>query len=177
MKRHAAIFAALVALGLLAGCGSSSSSSSNDNAASTTPPAASTPDTTASDSGGEAETIKTTSGKLGTFLADGEGKTLYLFLKDKQGSGASTCSDACAAAWPPVTTEGAPSASAGADKGMLGTIKRADGTTQVTYNGWPLYYYAGDKNPGDTTGQGLDDDGGEWYVLSAKGDKIEGDES
>lgn len=175
MRRLTAIaLPALAALALLAGCGSSSSSS-NDNAASTTPPATSTPDTTSSDSGGEAETIKTTSGKLGTYLVDGEGKTLYLFLKDKKGSGASTCSDACAAAWPPVTTDGAPSASAGAGTSMLGTIKRADGTTQVTYNGWPLYYYAGDKSAGDTTGQGLDDSGAKWYVLDAKGDKIDND--
>jgi predicted lipoprotein with Yx(FWY)xxD motif len=175
MKRYAPVLAALIALALLAGCGSSSKS--NSNAASTTPPAAtSTPDTTtAPASSDEAETIKTTKGELGTFLVDGEGKTVYLFEKDKKGSGASTCSGACASAWPPVTTSAAPKAAGGASMSMLGTIKRADGTMQVTYNGWPLYYYVSDTKPGQTTGEGNKGFGAPWYVLTAQGNKIDKD--
>jgi plastocyanin len=80
------------------------------------------------------------------------------------------CYDKCAQAWPPLLTAGAPKTGDGADAALLGTTARTDGTTQVTYNGWPLYYYVKDQKPGDVTGQ---DVGGVWYMLSSKGDKIE----
>jgi predicted lipoprotein with Yx(FWY)xxD motif len=176
MKKYGAVtVAALVALVLLAGCGSSSSSSSN-NAASTTPPTTSTPDTTSTPgttpaSSSQAEQIKATKGKLGTYLVDGEGKTVYLFEKDKPN--VSNCSGACAGAWPPVTTSGTPSAASGATMSMLGTIKRADGTMQVTYNGHPLYYFVKDTKAGDTHGQGVKGFGADWYVVTPKGGKID----
>ncbi len=106
--------------------------------------------------------------KLGSILTDAEGKTLYLFTKDSKG--ATTCYDQCAQNWPPLLTAGAPEAGDGADASLLGTTQRTDGTTQVTYNGMPLYYFIKDQKAGDTTGQ---DVGGVWYVLSAKGDKLE----
>jgi predicted lipoprotein with Yx(FWY)xxD motif len=109
---------------------------------------------------------------LGTILVDGSGRTLYLFEKDKGGK--SSCAGACAAAWPPLLTDDAATSSAGVKAGLLGTTRRPDGKTQVTYHGWPLYYYAKDKAPGDMTGQDLKDFGAPWYVVSAdKGNKLE----
>jgi predicted lipoprotein with Yx(FWY)xxD motif len=98
--------------------------------------------------------------KLGTILADSKGLTLYRYTKDTT-PGQSACSGACAKAWPPLTTAGAPTLAAGVP-GTLGTITRTDGTKQVTYNGVPLYRYAKDEDAGDTYGQGL---GGVWFVV------------
>jgi len=109
---------------------------------------------------------------LGKILVDSKGRTIYLFEKDT--GSMSTCFDACASAWPPVTVSGMPSAGAGVMQPMLGTTKRPDGTMQVTYSGHPLYLYQGDGNPGDTTGQNVDGFGAEWYVLSPAGNKVEG---
>lgn len=111
-------------------------------------------------------------GDLGPVLTDGEGRTLYLFEADK--SEKSTCNDACAAAWPPLTTSGEPKAGEKADAKLLGTTERADGDTQVTYNGHPLYYFQNDKKPGDTTGHDVEGFGAEWYALNVAGDKAEG---
>ncbi len=104
---------------------------------------------------------------LGSILVDGSGMTLYLFTMDTPSSGASTCEGACLAAWPPLLGE--PTAGAGADAALLGTITRQDQTTQATYNGWPLYYWELDTAPGQTTGQGVD---GEWWVVSPQGEAI-----
>jgi predicted lipoprotein with Yx(FWY)xxD motif len=109
---------------------------------------------------------------LGKILVDSQGRTVYLFEKDTGSK--STCSGACAAEWPPVTTTGKPSAGNGLTASMLGTTKRSDGTTQVTYNGHPLYRYAGDNKAGDANGQNLDFFGGEWYVLSPAGHEVHG---
>jgi predicted lipoprotein with Yx(FWY)xxD motif len=109
----------------------------------------------------------------GEFLTDQQGRTLYLFTPDEEAE-ASTCYDACAAAWPPVLTQMQPEAAHPNVKGgELGTVRRADGTMQVTYNGWPLYYYAHDAQPGAVTGQDVHSFGGEWYLLSPEGEKIE----
>jgi len=102
---------------------------------------------------------------LGTILVDGDGMTLYLFTNDSPG--VSTCEGACLAAWPPLL--GRPQAGAGADDSLLGSLTRTDGTPQVTYNGWPLYYWAQDAAPGDTNGQGVND---VWWVVSPEGDPI-----
>ena len=104
---------------------------------------------------------------LGSFLVDGKGMTLYLFTKDTPNT--TVCYDKCATAWPPLLTTGSPVAGEGVDASLLGTTDRTDGTVQVTYNGWPLYYYEKDKAPGDVVGQ---DVGGVWYVVSAAGDKV-----
>jgi uncharacterized surface protein with fasciclin (FAS1) repeats len=100
--------------------------------------------------------------KLGSFLVGPDGKTLYTYKKDT--AGVSTCTDKCAAAWPPLTvaTGVTPSAASGV-AGKLATITRADGTLQVTYNGLPLYYFAKDVAAGDTNGQAV---GTVWYVAA-----------
>jgi predicted lipoprotein with Yx(FWY)xxD motif len=109
---------------------------------------------------------------LGKVLVNGKGVTLYLFEKDKHGK--SACSGKCAAAWPPLLTKGKPTASGGASAAKLGTTRRSDGTTQVTYAGHPLYMFIMDKNkPGSTKGEGLDAFGAEWYVVGTNGKKIE----
>jgi predicted lipoprotein with Yx(FWY)xxD motif len=119
----------------------------------------------------DASTVSMRQTGLGRILVDGSGRTLYLFEKDR--GGRSACSGACASAWPPVTAGGTPRAGAGVSAELLGTTKRADGTSEVTYAGHPLYLYAGDHKAGDATGQGLDQFGAEWYVLRANGHKIE----
>lgn len=123
--------------------------------------------------GSSAATVKTRHGKLGTYLVDAKGRSLYLFEKDK--STKSTCYDACAKAWPPLLTTGKPKAAGKAKASLLGTSKRKDGTTMVTYKGHPLYYFIQDKRAGQTKGQGVDGFGAEWYVLAPSGHKIEDD--
>jgi predicted lipoprotein with Yx(FWY)xxD motif len=110
---------------------------------------------------------------LGKILVDGNGRSLYLFQGDKPNQ--SNCSGACATSWPPLTSAKAPAGAAGLQAAKLGTIAAAGGKRQVTYNGHPLYLYAGDQKAGDTTGQGLDQFGAEWYVLSPSGSKIDQD--
>jgi predicted lipoprotein with Yx(FWY)xxD motif len=117
-------------------------------------------------------TVKTRSNKLGKILVNGSAQTLYLFEKDKNGK--SACSGQCAKFWPPLLTKGKPVAGSGVKASLLGTTKRSDGTTQVTYNKHPLYRFLNDKNkPGNTKGEGVDAFGAEWYVLGANGKKIE----
>jgi predicted lipoprotein with Yx(FWY)xxD motif len=109
--------------------------------------------------------------RLGQILVDGKGRTLYLFVAD---SGArSTCnSSACVQYWPPVLTKGAPKAGADVKASLLGTTKRQDGTTEVTYAGHPLYYFISDTKAGDVSGQGINAFGGPWYVVSPSGMQI-----
>jgi predicted lipoprotein with Yx(FWY)xxD motif len=97
--------------------------------------------------------------------------TLYYFQKDQKGSGKSKCEGACAAAWPPLTTEGEPEAIKGVKAAMLGTIEREDGTTQVTYAGWPLYTFVEDKKPGEDNGTDSKAFGAAWYPLHSNGEK------
>ncbi|ADI15273.1 COG4315 family predicted lipoprotein [Truepera radiovictrix] len=104
---------------------------------------------------------------LGAHLVDGEGMTLYLFLNDSEG--VSTCEGECAANWPPLLTDGNVVAGEGVDPELLGTTERSDGSLQVTYNGWPLYFWVQDVAPGDATGQGVND---VWYVVSPEGEAI-----
>ncbi|WP_066942475.1 phosphatase PAP2 family protein [Microtetraspora fusca] len=115
-------------------------------------------------------TVAVRDSKLGKILVDGRGRTLYLFVADKGTT--STCYGGCATAWPPLTTTGKPQAGSGASPALLGTTARTDHTTQVTYNGHPLYYFVTDVKPGDTTGQDVDSFGAKWYVLDPKGNKI-----
>ncbi len=121
---------------------------------------------------GYGATLKSRHGKLGTFLVDSKGRTLYLFGKDKTSK--STCSGACATAWPPLLTSGRPSVSGAVRKSLLGTTKRADGKTQVTYNGHPLYRFSQDSKPGDTLGQGVSAFGAKWYAVAVSGKRLGG---
>jgi len=103
---------------------------------------------------------------LGTIVADGDGRTLYMYSKDTLNPSVSNCYDACATRWPVLFTNGTTTAKEGVDAKLIGMITRKDNTTQVTYNGWPLYYWQNDKNPGDTLGQAV---GGTWWVMTADG--------
>ncbi len=108
----------------------------------------------------QATTLMTSVTSLGTILVDSQGMTLYTFRNDKPG--VSNCEGACATLWPPLTVTGTPTASQGIN-GTLGTITRSDGSSQVTYNGLPLYTYSPDTSPGDTLGQGYKN---LWYVVT-----------
>ncbi len=110
------------------------------------------------------------SNKYGWYLTDSTGRTLYIFLADNRGE-SSDCYGECAEAWPPFT--GNPKAVASkVNEDMLGTIERRDGSMQVTYNGWPLYYYAEDQYSGEFTGQDIKDFGAEWYMIAPSGSYI-----
>jgi predicted lipoprotein with Yx(FWY)xxD motif len=121
---------------------------------------------------GGAATLKTRHGGKGTFLVDGKGRTLYLFQKDTTPK--SRCAGACATDWPPLLTTGRPKASGLARTSLVGTTKRADGTTQVTYHGHPVYRYIGDQKPGDTNGQGVSAFGARWYAVNPGGRRLGG---
>jgi len=95
---------------------------------------------------------------------------VYLWAKDS--GGMSSCSGACASAWPPVTSSSAVTASGGAKSSDLGTITRSDGTKQVTYDGHPLYYYVGDSGPGMSSGQGSDQFGAKWWLVAPTGSDV-----
>ncbi|HEY2603188.1 MAG TPA: hypothetical protein VGI67_16645 [Thermoleophilaceae bacterium] len=112
-------------------------------------------------------------GDLGKVLVNGHGQTLYLFEKDKHGK--SACNGKCAGAWPPVFTTGKPNAGSGVSASKLGTTKRKDGKMQVTYNGHPLYAFVEDTKAGQAKGEGSKAFGAEWYVVNAKGNKVDKD--
>jgi predicted lipoprotein with Yx(FWY)xxD motif len=95
---------------------------------------------------------------------------LYLFGGDR--NGLSRCSGACATAWPPYLSSQGPKAGMGVNPALLGTLRRPDGTIQVTYNGHPLYYYQGDMSAGSHHGQGMKAFGAQWYLVAANGSKI-----
>jgi predicted lipoprotein with Yx(FWY)xxD motif len=153
---------ALGALFALVGCGGTSSPSGNAHTASTSTPAPTK----------AAATLSVRSvAPLGQLLADGSGRTLYLFEADT--SNKSTCSGACAQGWPPFVTTGAPQLGAGVNQALVGTTTRSDGSLQVTYNGHPLYYFSGDTQAGNAKGENIHAFGADWYVVSPVGDKIE----
>ena len=107
---------------------------------------------------------------LGRILVDSKGITLYDFVKDNGTT--SACYGACAALWPPLIIKGKPVAGPGVRASLLGTTKRKDGKLEVTYGGHPLYYFVTDRKPGQTTGQGVNQFGGPWWVLSPAGKEI-----
>ena len=114
---------------------------------------------------------------LGEFIVDGEGMSLYLFEADEQGAMSSACSGECAGVWPPLLSEGEPQAGDPAvDASLISTFEREDGSRQVAYNGWPLYYYAPDEAPGDTLGHDIEGFGGAWYLVTPEGTQLEAEE-
>ncbi len=119
---------------------------------------------------GQSATIGVANESLGNVLVDARGRTLYLFQSDSGTK--STCSGACAIEWPPLRATGKPTAGSGAKPSLVATNARLDGTTQVTYNGHPVYVFSGDQQPGDTNGQGVNAFGGLWYALSPAGDAV-----
>jgi predicted lipoprotein with Yx(FWY)xxD motif len=163
LRRPLVALVALAAVGVLAaGCGGNGSGGMGGYGSSGTTPA----------SGGASSvaTVSATSTSLGTILVDGSGRTLYLFEKDQPNQ--SACAGACAATWPVDQSSGAPKAGSGVTASMLGTIKRSDNTTQVTYNKHPLYYFHGDSGAGQQNGQGVDAFGAKWFVVNPAGGAV-----
>jgi predicted lipoprotein with Yx(FWY)xxD motif len=155
--RKAALGAALAALAVvLAACGGGNDQGSGSTA------------TTAAAQQATEATVAVASTALGEVLVDGKGRTLYVFTRDKGDQ--SVCSGKCAAAWPALTVSGAATPGTGVQASLLSTAKQANGSTQVTYAGKPLYYFAGDKAPGDTKGQGLN---GVWFVVRGDGSLVQ----
>jgi predicted lipoprotein with Yx(FWY)xxD motif len=152
---------AVVSALVLAACGSSSGSKTSSTATATTRPS----------TAAAAPVVTTKKTSLGTFLVGPSGRTLYLFEADKGSK--SACNGACATAWPPLTATAKPKAGGGTNMSLLGTSKRTDGSTGVTYAGHPLYYFAGDSAPGQTNGEGSTNFGAEWYVVSTGGKPLE----
>lgn len=169
VKSRAGLGAAIVAAALtIAACGSSGSSSSATSPASSSAAATSS----AAASSGGAAMVSTAKGSAGSYLTGPNGHALYLWMADS--SGKSNCSSACAGAWPPLTTKGAPAAGHGVTAADLGTITRSDGAKQVTYKGHPLYYFSGDTSSGQTNGQGSNGFGAKWWLVSPSGSAITG---
>ncbi len=171
MRPNVLIVAALTATTLIASaCAPSVAPASAAPAAMATQPAA------AKSSGTQAPAeatpsgpamVNVSTGSMGPYLVSGNGMTLYLLTKDSPGT--STCTGGCLSIWFPLLTQGAPQVGSGVDASKLGTLTRADGSTQVTYNGWPLYNYSKDTKPGDTVGEGFKT---VWYIISPTGDAL-----
>lgn len=138
----------------LAGCGKPSGAPST--APTTTAPAS--------------VTLSTARGPVGVYLTDGGGRAVYLWDADREGS--STCYGDCATAWPPVTVTGNGVAGPGTQAGLIGSEQRTDGTRQLTYNGWPLYYFAADTRPGQLSGQADTGFGAVWWLLTPAGQPL-----
>ncbi len=151
-----AVVLAAIALGATA-C--MSGSSGNGSAGSSNPPPS-----------GGAVTLQTRTGPPGTYVTDSTGRSLYLFASDSATK--STCSGACATAWPPLTTNGKVSAGSGVTASDISMIKRSDGTQQVVYHGHPLYYFAGDGGAGQTNGQGSTAFGARWWLVQPSGQSL-----
>ena len=105
--------------------------------------------------------------RLGQYLTDAAGRTLYFYQGD--GKGTSNCYEYCAEKFPPVTTNGKPTAGDGVNAAGLGTLKRTTGETQVTYDGHPLYYFISDMQPGNTAGDSTRMAGGSWFAMAPNG--------
>lgn len=157
-RRSILVGSAAAALALLsvAGCGSSSKQSSR-------------PTRTKS---GQDATVGVAGTQLGSILVDSRGRTLYLFRRDTGTT--STCAGACAVDWPPLTVRGNPTTGTGANASIVSTSPRGDGASQVTYHSHPLYLFIGDRNPGDTNGQGVNAFGGLWFAVSPAGAQVSG---
>ncbi len=148
----------LIALVAVAGCGSSSTTSSSSMGGGST----------AGGEGGAMKSVNVSSdSKLGSILVESQGRTLYLFQKDKGGK--PSCYEGCAKIWPPATVSGAPKAGTGASASKLGTVKRSDGSTQITYAGHPLYTYTLDTAAGQVHGNGVNSFGGVWNAVQPSG--------
>src|SRR5262249_53340457 len=117
-----------------------------------------------------AAVVTTHSSPIGTYLTDAQGRTLYLFVADTGDT--STCTGGCAKAWPPLTTTGTPTGTGQVNAAWLGTTMRDDGSTQVTYAGHPLYYFAADSSAGAMMGQGSNGAGAKWWVVAPTGNSI-----
>jgi predicted lipoprotein with Yx(FWY)xxD motif len=116
-------------------------------------------------------TLSTQHSPQGLILATGSGATLYDFTPDTPTQSA-CLNDGCVFQWPPLIKNGAITLGRGVNRSLIGTLKRPDGSTQISYDGHPLYTYNNDVKPGMITGQAIDQDGGLWYVLNPEGKQI-----
>jgi predicted lipoprotein with Yx(FWY)xxD motif len=161
-----ATLATAATLTLVTACSSSTATPAAPPAAATT--ATSAPSTAASTAAGTSASsvaeLKTTTSSLGDIVTDGKGMVLYMYTKDTQGTQMSVCTGGCATAWPLALADATPKLTG--LTGAVTMIPTASGGKQLALNGWPLYYYAKDKAPGDVLGQGV---GSVWYVLDATG--------
>ena len=161
MRRTGILLASIALIGAACGTADQSVETATTQPTTTTTAAA----TTTSQPAPVDSLVTVADSTLGSILVDGDGNTLYLFTPDSQGE--SVCYDQCETAWPPLLDP--IEAGDGITASLLGTAPRTDGTEQITYNGWPLYYFANDTAPGDINGQGIND---VWYVLTPNGDAI-----
>ena len=172
-SRSARMLGALALLALTAAaCGGDDSDAASTTTAASPTTESSTTETTADGAGtalaGEA-LVDVAESALGQILTS-DGKTLYTFMPDN--AGAPTCNGDCATSWPPLLADGDVPVGDGLDGALFATVARDDGGTQVTVNGWPLYFFAGDTAAGETNGQGV---GGKWYVVGPDGTAIDDD--
>jgi predicted lipoprotein with Yx(FWY)xxD motif len=161
--------AALAVAALAAGCGAGAGYGGQPSGPTATPAASAGTPSTSAGPAGTAYTVEIhQDATLGAFLTGEDGRSLYVLTKDSVGT--STCSGACATAWPPFLLEPGETVAAGsAVSGTLATITRGDGSTQVTINGLPLYYFAGDDGAGQTNGQGVN---GVWFLVAPDGTTV-----
>jgi predicted lipoprotein with Yx(FWY)xxD motif len=148
---------------VLAACGSSSQKSTSSSSAASSPPPASQP-------ASSGLTIGTAKGSVGTYLTGASGRALYIWVADSNGK--SSCSGACAKAWPPLTAGSIPQVADGVHAASLSLISRSGGIKQVAYMGRPLYYYVGDTSAGSTSGNGSDQFGAKWWLISPSGGEV-----
>ncbi|HLH28697.1 MAG TPA: hypothetical protein VKW77_07250 [Acidimicrobiales bacterium] len=144
-----------------AACGSSSSSSTTTT---------SRPHSNSTTSASQATVMLAQVPGVGQVLVNSQGRTLYLFTPDRQST--PTCTGGCASAWPPLVANGTPVAGPGVRASLLGTVHNPDGTTQVTYDRWPLYTFAGDSGAGQAHGQGINSFGGHWAAVTSSGTMV-----
>jgi predicted lipoprotein with Yx(FWY)xxD motif len=156
MRRNMFLTAAAVLSMAMAACSNSSTSSPAGGGSS-------------SSASGDVAVEVTSNDTFGSILTDAQGMSLYIF--DNDTTSQSTCNAGCAPTWPALTVTGQPTGGDGVDASLLGTTERDDGTTQVTYDGHPVYRYSGDAAAGDTNGEGI---GGIWHLVSDKGTAVEG---
>ncbi len=158
---------------VLAACqGGGASPSSGTPSVAASVPASEAPSATATPSEAESEVpaadatvVTASSDAIGDYVTDADGNTVYIFLNDSPGE--TSCFDSCLQTWPPLTVDaGATPVAGDGVSGEVGTIERDDGSTQVTLNDWPLYYFAADAAPGDTNGQGIGD---VWFAAKPDG--------
>jgi predicted lipoprotein with Yx(FWY)xxD motif len=161
MKNKLVLYSLTIITLIVSACASAPASSYAKNASGNSQ-STNIPSTAAASGSAELKVSQTST--LGSFLVDSKGMTLYLYTKDSPNT--SNCYSGCAGYWPALLTTGSPLAGAGVTASLLGTTSRSDGTTQVTYNGWPLYYYVSDKVAGDTSGENVQ---GVWFVITPAG--------
>lgn len=174
--RRTLIASLLATVVLVTGCGSddpgttgaAETATSSAPGTSVSPPSTTAPPSAIPAPPATGTVITTGDSEFGVMLFDGSRQALYLF--DREQSGVPDCYDECAAAWPPVLTDGAPQAGGDADPGLLGSTPRRDGTMQVTYAGHPLYAYA-NEGPGEVLCHDVFLNGGTWYVVTPEGDR------